>query len=450
MLRTKLFDGEPTAAQQAIISLWFINIGGVLLLWATTTDFFPTWGSWLDAIGMLLGLLATYFALTQFMLMGRIAWIERQFGLDHLASYHRLNGYLAFTFILLHPIFITTSYAIDAHRNLAVEFADIVLHYSYVWMALIAELLFIGVVATTIYIVRKRLKFESWYFVHLMVYLAIVLVPFHQLTVGMSFASGHPLATTYWLGLYGFAALNLAIWRFGLPVFNYFRFGWRIDRLVAETPTTTSVYIRGRKLRRFKSRPGQFILVRIFAKGFWWQEHPFSLSWIPHEDLLRLTIRHVGDYTSAIAGLTAGKRVLVSGPYGRFTGEIRRGKGELFIAGGVGITPIRSLTEQLVSKQRPATLLYANRSPDDIVLADELAAIQGLRVVPVYSDPPIGYRGHVGYIDEKLVSSEIPDAKQRDIYLCGPPPMMEGLLQQFIDAGFDPNLIHYERFALHN
>jgi predicted ferric reductase len=283
-----------------------------------------------------------------------------------------------------------------------------------------------------------------------MVYLAIVLVPFHQLTVGMSFASGHPLATTYWLGLYGFAALNLAIWRFGLPVFNYFRFGWRIDRLVAETPTTTSVYIRGRKLRRFKSRPGQFILVRIFAKGFWWQEHPFSLSWIPHEDLLRLTIRHVGDYTSAIAGLTAGKRVLVSGPYGRFTGEIRRGKGELFIAGGVGITPIRSLTEQLVSKQRPATLLYANRSPDDIVLADELAAIQGLRVVPVYSDPPIGYRGHVGYIDEKLVSSEIPDAKQRDIYLCGPPPMMEGLLQQFIDAGFDPNLIHYERFALHN
>jgi NAD(P)H-flavin reductase len=283
-----------------------------------------------------------------------------------------------------------------------------------------------------------------------MVYLAIVLVPFHQLTVGMSFASGHPLATTYWLGLYGFVALNLLIWRFGLPVFNWLRFDWRIDRLVAETPTTTSVYIRGRNLRRFKSRPGQFVMVRIFAKGFWWQEHPFSLSWIPHDDLLRLTIRHVGDYTSAIAGLTPGKRVLVSGPYGRFTSEVRRGEGVLFIAGGVGITPIRSLAEQLVSENLPATLLYANRSSDEVVLASELAKVSGLTVVSVYSDPPAGFKGRIGYIDEKLVSVEVPDAKQRDIYLCGPPPMMTGLLEQFIDAGYDPNLIHYERFALHN
>jgi predicted ferric reductase len=453
MLKTKLFDGPSTIVQQLIISFWLANFGAVLLLWATTTQFTTDVSLLLHNFGLLFGLVATFFALTQFMLMGRIAWIERNFGLEHLASYHRLNGYLAITFIVLHPIFITASHSLESSRNFLGEYVYTISHEPYVWMALIAEILFLTVVVSSMYIARKHLKFETWYFVHLMVYAAIVLVPFHQLSIGSSFVGGyHPLARVYWIGLYAFVLANLLVWRFGLPLFNYLVHGFRIERVVAETPTTTSLYIRVNNLSQWRSRPGQFVLVRIFVKGLWWQEHPFSLSWIPHDNLLRLTIRHVGDYTQAIAKLRPGARVLVSGPYGRFTREVAQTDKRLFIAGGVGITPLRSMIEETVQNKIDSILIYANRTPDDVVFAGELAALAGkhLKIVQVFSEPSQHYRGHTGYVGGALVKKLVADAAERDIYVCGPPPMMEGLLADFADMELPSEQIHYERFALHN
>ena len=452
MLKTKLFDGRITVAQMAIIGFWLLNLGLVLALWATTAIFASDISSVLESVGLLCGLLATYFALTQFMLMGRIAWIERRFGLDHLASYHRINGYLAIGFILVHPVFITVSYALRDNNNIIREFINLILYYNYVWLALIGQLLFIGVVISSIYIVRRRLKFESWYYVHLMVYVAIISVSLHQLTIGTSFVGGHPLARDYWLGLYGFVALNILIWRLGLPIWNLLRFDFRIDKVVPETPTTTSVYIRGKGLDRWRSQPGQFILVRIFAKGFWGEEHPFSLSWIPHDDLLRITVRHIGDYTSAIAKLQPGKRVLVSGPFGRFTHEVATANKCLFIAGGVGITPIRSLAEEALGRGIDCILLDANRTPDDVVLEAEVEALaqKGLKTTLVYSHPPKGYKGITGYVDIERITKLVPDYQERDIYLCGPAAMMTGIITSLHEAGFKAQQLHYERFALHN
>jgi len=453
MLKTKLFDGPSTIAQQLIISFWGANFGAVLLLWATTTQFTTDVPLLLHNIGLLFGLVATFFALTQFMLMGRIGWIERHFGLNHLASYHRINGYLAITFIVLHPIFITASHSLESSRNFIAEYGFTIAHESYVWMAFIAEVLFLAVVASSIYIARKHLKFETWYFVHLMVYAAIVLVPFHQLSIGSSFVAGfHPLARAYWVGLYAFVAANLLIWRFGLPLFNYAVHGFRVERVVAETPTTTSLYIKVKNLQQWRSQPGQFVLVRIFAKGLWWQEHPFSLSWIPHDDRLRLTIRHVGDYTNAIAGLKTGAAVLVSGPYGRFTREVAQTNKRLFIAGGVGITPLRSMIEEAVKHKVDSVLLYANRTPEDVVFAQELNALAGkyLKIIEVFSDPPKDYLGYTGYVSGALVEKLVTDVAERDIYICGPPLMMEGLLKDFAETDLPAEQIHYERFALHN
>jgi predicted ferric reductase len=453
MLKTKLFDGPSTISQQLIISFWGANLGLVVLLWATTTQFTTDLSLLLHNFGLLFGLVATFFALTQFMLMGRIGWIESRFGLNHLASYHRINGYLAITFIVLHPIFITASHSLESSRNFLGEYVYTISHEPYVWMALIAEILFLTVVVSSMYIARKHLKFETWYFVHLMVYAAIVLVPFHQLSIGSSFVSGyHPLARAYWIGLYAFVLVNLLIWRFGLPLFNFMVHGFRIERVVAETPTTTSLYIRVKNLSQWHSRPGQFVLVRIFAKGLWWQEHPFSLSWIPHDGLARLTIRHVGDYTNAIAGLKAGALVLVSGPYGRFTRDVAQTDKRLFIAGGVGITPLRSMIEEAVAQKIDSVLIYANRNPEDVVFMAELAALAGkhLKIIEVFSEPPKHYRGYTGYVNGELVTKLVADAAERDIYICGPPPMMEGLLQDFAAAALPSEQIHFERFALHN
>ncbi len=265
-MRMKLFDGPMTASQGLVIGMWAFNLAAVLVIWATTA--LPDPGSGLDdvvlSVGRLLGLLAVFFALVQFMLMGRVAWIERAFGLDRLAGYHRLNGYATVLCIVGHATVIVMAYSLAAETNFVTQYVSIVREFPYVWMALLAEILFITVVVTSVYIVRRRLRFETWFFVHLLVYAAIVLAFFHQFALGGSF-NGHPMARAYWYGLYAFVTVNVLFWRFSFPTINLLRFRFRVLNVVAETPTSTSVYISGQHLHRWKAQPGQFVLVRIFA-----------------------------------------------------------------------------------------------------------------------------------------------------------------------------------------
>jgi predicted ferric reductase len=444
-----LFDGELTLSQQLLILLWITLIACIVAVWMPTSSTLGQIGlsGKILAAGQLLGLLGTYFALTQFMLMGRISWIERGFGLDRLASFHRVNGYLAIVCILLHPVFITLSHMLLTEKDFVSAYISIFSGHPYTLLALIAEILFVTVVISSMYISRKRLKFEIWYFVHLMVYLAIILVSFHQFANGTTLLSSDT-ARYFWFGLYGAVSVHLLIWRIGLPIYAFLKFDFYVSRVETETPTVTSIYIKGHSLRNFRIKPGQFIMVRIITRELWWQEHPFTVSWIPKDDELRITVRRVGDYTATLQNLKPSAKVIVSGPYGRFTSDVAVTDKRLFIAGGIGITPLRSLAEQAVRHNVDAVLLYANKTESDVPLKNELDTI-GIKTVYVYSEkPPEGEKQ--GMIDGEMIERLVPDVRQRDVYICGPHPMMTTLLQELRSRGVSPKQIHYESFALHN
>ena len=454
MVKTKLFDGKVTTAQAFVVGAWYLNLVFVLITWITTSsDLLSSGGlgGLALAFGRLFGLLAATFALTQFLLMGRIAWIEKPFGLDHLASYHRFNGYAAIGFILIHAPFVILGYALMAHINYFTQYKQVLLTYEDVIPAAIAVVLFVAVVACSIYIVRKHLKFETWYYVHLLVYAAIVLAFSHQLAVGGSF-QGHPLARLYWLAVYIFVAVNVLIWRFGLPSLNLLRFQFRVERLQPETASATSVYITGNKLKNWPVKPGQYVLVRFLSKRFIWQEHPFSLSAVPVNNTFRLTIRSLGDYTGIIPHLNPGTRVLVSGPFGRFTSDIAQTKKRLFIAGGVGITPLGTLIRQALNDGVDCALIYGNRTLEDVIFKQELAQLKpaGLKLYPVFSSPAKGYKGETGYIDGARIKRLVPDFAKRDVYICGPQVMMDSVIADLEKTGLPKNQLHFERFAFHN
>jgi predicted ferric reductase len=444
-----LFDSPATLSQQLLLLLWGGLLVGVVAIWApigTSLLSSGTDGIFL-AVAQLMGLLATFFALTQFLLMGRIVWIEHTFGLDRLAHYHRLNGYLAITLILLHPLFITLYHLMEGEPSIWSAFVGIFAEHPYTLLALVSEILFITVVISSIYIARKHLKFETWYFVHMLTYSAIILASFHQFVNGSSLVSSQ-VAYNAWLGLYAFVALNLMIWRFGLPLYNFMKFDFRIVRVAKETPTVTSIYIKALGVERLKIKPGQFVMVRIFTRQLWWQEHPFTVSWIPKNDELRISVRNVGDYTAELQNLTPGARVLISGPFGRFTSDIATTKRRLFIAGGIGITPLRSLAEEAVDSGVNAVLLYANRNTADVPLKQEIDAL-GLPTIYVYSDEKVDGVAP-GFINGDMIAESVPDFVNRDIYLCGPPAMMAALVDQLTALGVSSGQIHYELFALHN
>jgi predicted ferric reductase len=321
-----------------------------------------------------------------------------------------------------------------------------------VWLAATAEVLFIATVGMSIYIVRKHLKFETWYSVHLLNYLAIALVPWHQLTNGGDLLT-QPNFASYWIALYIFTALNIIYWRFGMVAIKYWRHKFVVERVVKETPTATSVYIRAKNLDRFHAKGGQFVLVRFLAKPFIWQEHPFSLSRMPDGETLRLTIRQLGDFTNMIPQLKPGTKVSVNGPYGAFTHEQQLTQKIVYIVGGIGITPIRSMIEDQARRRETGNtvLLYGNRTEADTIFLQELTKLGEEIDMPVHNilSDQKGYKGEVGFVDIEKILRLVPDVKERDVFLCGPPPMMWGIMDQLKAAGMPPAQIHYERFALH-
>jgi predicted ferric reductase len=402
----------------------------------------------LHAVGRLCGLLATYCALTQFVLMGRVGWLEPIFGLDRLAVFHRRNGVATISFILAHSSLIVLTHPLLQGST---DFLGVIT-LPYVWLAATAEVLFIATVGMSIYIVRKHLKFETWYSVHLLNYLAIALVPWHQLTNGGDFLT-QPNFATYWIALYVFAALNIIFWRFGMTAIKYWRHKFVVDRVVKETATATSVYIRAKNLGKFHAKGGQFVLVRFLAKPFVWQEHPFSLSRMPDGETLRLTIRQLGDFTNMIPGLKPGTKVSVTGPYGAFTHELQLTQKIVYIVGGIGITPIRSMIEDQARRREigNSVLLYGNRTKADTIFLEELTKLGSEIDMPIHNilSDQKGYKGEVGFVDIEKIMRLVPDVKERDVFLCGPPPMMWGIMDQLKAAGVPPEQIHYERFALH-
>lgn len=402
------------------------------------------------AFGRLAGLLGATQILLQLVLIGRVKWVESAFGLDKLSRLHRWNGYLILGLITLHPILIIQSYAMVNFTSFFDQWAEFLKGMAVLFRAFAGYVILLGTIALSITIVRRRLKYETWYYVHLLNYIAIALVFGHQLRFGTD-AQGQWFRI-YWYLIYTFAFGNLIWFRILKPLVKFSKHDFHVSRVEPEDPhgIATSVYVTGDKIRDFKIKPGQFAIFRFFQKGFWWQAHPFSFSMIPKEGELRITAKKLGDYTSTLPQLTPGVEVLVDGPHGLFTKDVITKEKILFIAGGIGITPIRALLEQLGPEQKDMILLYSNKSRAEHIFAEELAELSrkhDFKIVNIYADEKIA-GAEFGRLDQDMLARLVPDLKDRDVFLCGPPMMMSALRAVLLRLGLPRKQLHWERFAL--
>ncbi len=399
------------------------------------------------ALGRVFALLAVYFVLMQFVFIGRSVWLEQTFGLDKLTRIHHLNGILSIFFIVLHPLFITIGYASANKSSFISQFLNL-LNYGDVFEAFLGLLLFAGVVIISINIVRKKLKYETWYLTHLATYFAILFAWGHQLELGQDFLN-NPLFKYYWYLLYLTVFGNLIFWRFLRPLFRFYRHRFFVRRLEKETDSAVSIYISGKDMEKFQIKPGQFMIFRFLSKNLFWQAHPFSLSYAPKNNELRITVKSSGDFTSQIKDLAVGTPVFIDGPYGTFTEKAARRDKFLFIAAGVGITPIRSMIES-IAKNKDSVLVYGNKTEKDTIFKIELDKLSVEHNFPIHyvMSEDKDFKGERGRIAAELVKKLVPDFKDREIYICGPKNMMFDLRKGLKETGVNPQNIHFELFLL--
>ncbi len=411
------------------------------------TEGFP---SILLALGRLYGLLAVYFVLWQFLLAGRMPLLETTFGLDALSRIHQKNGKIAIIFILLHPMFIVISYSMMGKISLWSQIVEFFTQYEDMLQAIIAVGLFVTVVGMSIYIVRKHLKYETWYFVHLATYLAVLLAYGHQLELGGDFI-GNTLFVLYWYFLYAVVFGSLFFFRFFLPLYQTWKHGFYLSEVTQETKNAVSYYIEGKNMKGFKVKGGQFMIFRFLSKGLWHEAHPFSLSALNTGKRIRITAKKAGDFTHKLPSVKPGTKVVIDGPYGIFTSKSAVTDKILFLAGGVGITPIRSLIEEMGPLKKDMILLYQNKSEDEIVFRkeiDDLASKYKIKVVHIVSND-LNFKGEHGEISEGRIKKFAPDFLERDIYFCGSPDFLNKTMHLLKALKVQKRLMHYEQFSFH-
>lgn len=420
-----------------ILAMW-LRHGGLEQL--------STLGGQLTAIGQLTALFGTYLALIQLVLMSRSPWLDQVFGMDGLSIAHRRLGFATVWLLLGHGVFTTVGYALGERTDVLGEFWTLITTYPYVLMALVSGGLFAAVAISSVRAARRRLSHETWYGIHLYAYLAIALGFLHQLFVGADFIHD-PVAVGYWVVLYAVTVALILVFRIGQPVWLSARHQLRVARIVTEAPGVISIYVTGRDLDRLAVRSGQYFVWRFLTRNDWWRAHPFSISSAPNGEWLRITVKELGDWSRALQRVSIGTRVFIEGPYGAFTGARRTRPRVLLVAGGIGIAPLRALLEALPANRGDLMLLYRVRSPRDIVFRDELETLAKTRGATVRY--LIGGRGSAAADQLGAASLErlVPDIRERDVYLCGPVPMMQHVEDSLRQLDLPARQIHQERFA---
>jgi ferredoxin-NADP reductase len=221
---------------------------------------------------------------------------------------------------------------------------------------------------------------------------------------------------------------------------------------IEEVATGTLAYYFERPVD-FAFTPGQFVEVTLATAAEPEAFHSFSIASAPCEPELMIATRNrESGFKQAMRLLATGTDVQIDGPYGRFVLlEQHAGTPHVFIAGGIGITPFRSIVTQSASDgtSTPLLLFHANRDVAGAPFQEEMLRLQeaapSFRFVPTLTRPGDGWQGERGYVDAAMISRYV-EPQRAIYYVSGPPAMVASTRAMLAETGIANSRILYEAF----
>ena len=411
---------------------------------ALTGQIPPARGFWIE-FGVLLGFLGLAILNLQFLITSRFRWFASGFGLDNLLEFHRQMGLFALLLILAHPSIL---FAVDPVFR---EYLDPRVNLPRAVSLSLVTVAALVLIASSLWRLTFRLSYEKWRLLH-------GILAFNILFLGL----GHVLMVDHYsqpLWKKGFFVITsgAALWliihsRVVRPLLMR-RKPYLIQQVRPERNESWTLVIQPDGHRGLTFQPGQFVWLTVGNTPFALQQHPFSIASNPGNKKIELTIKELGDFTNAVKDLAPGTRAWLEGPYGSFYSE-RQGKGFVFIAGGVGITPIMSMLRTAWNKgsSNPMILIYGNTDWESVIFREELEKMKDrlpLRMVHVLENAPDQWTGETGMIDRDVLQRHLPeDCQAHEFFICGPTTMID-LAEPFLkEKGVPSRSIHSERFDM--
>lgn len=387
------------------------------------------------------GLAAFTILSLQPLLAARLRWMERPFGLDRLLHFHRTMAVVAVLLLLAHPLLLAAG-----HGNWS-----LVTTPGMPWPIQLGRLaLLMAVFGGAVALLRRTLPldYNRWRTLHKSMVFVPLLALVHSLIVGDDLEN--PGLQAYWFALLGLCLFGFGWRNFYLPFWGARTM--RVAEVKPESDNATTLVLDPEDGKPFRHHPGQFWFLRLQGEGHRAEEHPFTIASSPEAPLPCSTIQHAGNFTKTIPQTRVGDRARVLGPYGRFSTAFHAADAYVFIAGGIGITPLMSMLRHLrdTGDEREALLLWGNHEEADLLFRDELEQMPAhLRTVHTLTEPPKDWTGATGRITKEMIAEHaaalLPHAQ---LFVCGPPPMMDAIVGGLEKLGVAKKRIHTERFSL--
>jgi predicted ferric reductase len=416
----------------------------------------------LTSLAVLCALAGTSAFALNLVLGARLKPVESLFGgLDRMYDAHRLNGEIAFTLLLAHVVLILASRA-TISSGAAVDLLGPGAG-STVFTGVLAFGAMIVAIVLTLFV---RLGHEVFVYVQRAFGFVFLVACYHVFTT--SGAKDDSRALNYYM--VGLATLGVAAFGYRSLLGNVLvrRRKYRVVAVNRLDEFVTEIVMTPLE-RPLIFIPGQFVFVnfrslalsrefhpfevsvrrRVFsvrAGEIRNQFHPFSVTSAPGEPMLRITVKAVGDYTRALRALEAGAEAVVEGPYGSFSQQNVPNRRQIWLAGGIGVTPFLSMARSLGDgDDLSVDFYYCVEHAEEAHFVDELREIAASRDNDF--DVVLVPRDTDGFLSAERVAREQPDLDSADVLICGPPAMIDSLRGQLRARGMPAERVHAEEFG---
>jgi predicted ferric reductase len=398
------------------------------------------------AIGALTGLIAALAVLGAIVLTARPRFLERRYGLDHLLALHRWFGIVTVFAVIAHSVIDTWAWGAAKGTNIIAALIDLLQYERWMVAALVASMLLFIIGISSWRRIRTAMSYETWYFLHLLAYLAVLLGFGHQLTLGTDFVSDR-FATWWWIAL-AVAAVSLIAYARVAVIISSLARRFYVRGTLWEADNIGSLYVAGPGLKRLHAASGQYFMIRAMTRDLWWQAHPYSLSAAPTDHGMRFTVKQFGADSARLLCLAPGTRLLLEGPYGAFTVDQAEGRPVMLVAGGAGIAPIRAILEDCQASQSPVVIVRVSKESQVAHRGEleELVAARGGRLLIIAG--PRAWFAKSDPFQVDALRDEIPDIASREVFVCGPSALESAVISGIRKAGVPSTRIHLERFGV--
>lgn len=352
-------------------------------------------------------------------------------GLDKSYIYHKYLSISALTLVIIHNVTIEMGKKLERSQGIPIP-RDPYAMYGAFSMYLFIILVFIALVA-------KKLNYERWKAIHKFMVIPYAMGIYHYYgSATYDVFSFKPF--NIWLNIVNLIGILSVIYSIFLYEKISFKYKYKVSSLNIVADGTLE--ITGSALKKdIDYKPGQFAFIKTLQNDNKFVSHPFTISEAPKKGELQFTIKGLGDHTKELFDtLKVGDKFEVSGPHGKFDYKSGR-KRQVWIAGGIGVTPFRSFSQAEIPKDFLVDFFYAFNNEEESAYSEELEGLQrdNLRVHLFNSKEK-------GFLSVSEIEKYIDTKDTIDIYFCGPAPMRESLRKQFANSHLNIGELHYEHF----